>query len=135
MFVTNYLSMLSTYWIGGVYEALRLLRERELVDQNDKFVQLLRDFELLRVPLEKHEIAKDRTLKEPLQLVRQPPRPDEDDTYLYARKDEQRAHIMPAGISSRGSMMWQTIDLKNNTARWIERRNLSDQMLELWKSE
>jgi hypothetical protein len=34
-------------------------------DQNEKFVTLVRDLELVRIPLEKHEIARDNKLKEP----------------------------------------------------------------------
>ena len=127
----HYLNLMSTYWIGGMYETFRLLRERKLADDDKRLSAILGDLELLRIPLEKHEIAKDRTLKTPLTLTRMPPNKDSTDIYSYAREDPARAHIMPMGISPRGSVMWQAIDLRGNTSRWIERRGLSDQILEL----
>jgi hypothetical protein len=131
LFITNYLDLLSTYWIGGMYETFRLLRERKLAGDDQQFSAIFTDLELLRIPLEKHEIAKDRALKEPLTLVRNPPR-DGDETFSYARNDPKRSHIMPTGLSPRGSMMWQPIDAKAHTSKWIERRTLSDQILDLW---
>jgi hypothetical protein len=63
------LNSLSVYWIGGVYEILRLLKSRNFL-KGDHFNALFTDFELLRMPLEKHEIAKDKSLKEPLHLIK-----------------------------------------------------------------
>jgi hypothetical protein len=134
-FVGHYLGVLSTYWIGGMYETFRLLRDRNLASDNERFSIVLRELELLRIPLEKHEIAKDRTLKEPLVLVRQPPKNDDSDKFTYSPNDELRSHIMPTGISARGSITWQVIDLKKNESRWVERRSLSDQILELWNEQ
>jgi hypothetical protein len=103
---------LSVYWIGGMYEVFRLLRDRELDDKNDRFFQVLKTLELLRMPLEKHEIAKDRVLKQPVELSRAPPRGDASDQYTYDVGDPTRAHIMPFGLSERGSVCWQAIDLR-----------------------
>lgn len=135
-FVGHYLNALSTYWIGGMYETLRLLKERKLVDQSREFARTFRDFELLRIPLEKHEIAKDRKLKEPLTLMKMPSGASVvGDEYVYRRDDVKRAHIMPVGLSARGSLTWQVTDLSDTTSRWLERRSLSDQTLELWKEK
>jgi hypothetical protein len=133
MFVGHYLNMLSSYWVGGFYESLRLLRERGLVEQTVEFSSAFKDFELVRIPLEKHEIAKDRALAEPFVLMRRPPKGDHTDTYTYDPKDSKRAHIMPMGLSARGSTMWHVIDLRENNSRWIERRSLSDRLIDLWK--
>ena len=57
--VFGYQKMLSEYWVGGMYETLRLLRQRGLADTSSSFAEILGDLELLRIPLEKHEIAKD----------------------------------------------------------------------------
>jgi hypothetical protein len=46
-----------------------------------------------------------------------------------------RAHIMPTGLSERGSMMWQALDGATLEATWFERRNLSDRFLNLWPSK
>jgi hypothetical protein len=57
---------------------------------------------------------------------------DRTDLYEYSKDDPQRAHIMPTGISSRGSVRWQVIDLKNGEERLLERRSLSDRIIALW---
>ena len=82
-----------------------------------------------------HNAAKDRLLDQPLQLISKPAKGDPTDIYSYVPGDRTRAHIMPMGISSRGSMMWQAIDVRSEDAPWIERRALSDQILELWSKE
>ena len=131
----HYLMMFSVFWIGSMYETFRLLRQRKRADTSPIFHEILKDLELLRIPLEKHEIAKDRELKEPLAMVRSPPNNDATDYYSYDPKDHSRSHIMPAGLSKSGSFTWQVIDLKANTGRWIERRGLSDKILALWKHQ
>jgi hypothetical protein len=125
------LNSLSVYWIGGVYEILRLLKSRNFL-KGDHFDALFTDFELLRMPLEKHEIAKDKSLKEPLHLIKFPQHNNSADYYAYDPKDKTRAHIMSMGVSSRGSMMWNVTDLKHTRNFWIERRSLSDRVIELW---
>jgi hypothetical protein len=84
------------------------------------------------MPLEKHEIAKDRNLEHPLQMTRYPPNENASDLYTCKSEDNLRAHIMPSGISGRGSVMWDAIDVRKNNSRWIERRQISDRILELW---
>jgi hypothetical protein len=135
VFTTDHLSMFSELWIGGEYEIFRLLRQQKLSDDGELFARILKLLELLRMPIEKHEIAKDKRLDEPLLLQRSPANNDSSDHYEYSKVDDLRAHIMPAAISTvNGSMMWQAIDLTDNSAPWIERRWLSDRMLELWSS-
>jgi hypothetical protein len=138
LFVGHYLNVMTAYWIGGMYETFRLLHERKLLETNDIFSTVFRDLELVRMPLEKHEIAKDRTLKEPLVMIKRAPNETAagtgSDTYTYDSKDAKRAHIMPMGISARGSIMWEVVDLKSKESRWIERRSISDRALEMWKA-
>jgi hypothetical protein len=95
---------------------------------------LAEDFRLLRVSIEKHEIAKDRNLTAPLQMQKIPVQGNASDLYEYSKKDPRRGHIMPRGISSRGSLMWQVIDVQKKAVdeRWIERRALSDRLINLW---
>src|SRR5665811_1134332 len=112
LFDMYYLNMLSTYWVGSMYETFRLLRQRKLTGTDPAFDEILSDLELLRMPLEKHELAKDTVLKEPLQMVRGPRNNDAKDLYSYDKDDNSRAHIMPMGLSKRGSLSWQAIDLK-----------------------
>jgi hypothetical protein len=92
---------------------------------------LAHELRLLRIPLEKHEIAADRKLTEPLRMHRQPPNNDDTDSYEYSNNDARKAHIMPTGISSRGSVMWQVIDLQSNSSYWLERRDLSERIVAL----
>src|SRR5260370_36157450 len=100
--------MLSELWVGRVYETYRLLIDRKIAPDNEEFRRTAHDLRLLRVPLEKHEIAGDRKLDQPLLLTSGQDR----DLYAYSHTDPLKAHIMPGGISARGSMMWQIIDLR-----------------------
>lgn len=131
LFVTDHLASFSEIWIGQVYEIVRLTSERKLITDSDFLEALAHDLRLLRVPMEKYEIAQDKSLKAPL-LMSKSPAKNGDFQYSYNRKDPRRAHIMPAGISHRGSMQWRAIDLSGGlTERWIERRDLSDRLLQL----
>jgi len=127
-------ALLSELWIGHVYEFVRLLNERELAPQHNDFIPLFRDLTLVRIPLEKHEIAGDRKLKESINMVRHPPSNDATDVYKYSSGDKTRSHISPCGMSQRGSLMWMVLDIKSTPPQsyWIERRNLSDRILAIW---
>lgn len=129
--VAEPLASLSETWVGQVYEIIRLTKERKLIADSPLLEALAHDFRLLRVPMEKHEIAQDRSLAEPLAMYRSPTKTDDTD-YLYDKKDQLRSHIMPTGISQRGSVQWLAIDVSNSLSqRWIERRDLSDRVLQL----
>jgi hypothetical protein len=125
-------SMFSDNWIGNAYEIFRLLEEREPSRKGDDFCDLLHHLRMLRIPLVKHEIAADRKLSTPLAFQKVPPSNAASELYFYARDDSKRSHIMPSGISARGSKMWQVIDLVNETSYWLERCALSDRILALW---
>jgi hypothetical protein len=128
----HYMNMLAAYWIGGMYETCRLLNDRQLGDEGEPFATIFRHLELVRVIIEKHEIPKDRVLREPLGLQKYPTYDGLKDTYVYDKADPSRAHIPLLGASEYGSAMWQVIDLRDNTEFWVDRRSLSDQILELW---
>jgi hypothetical protein len=132
IFALHRVNMFSEYWIGAMYETFRLLRQRKLCDDTANFSTVLRELELVRIPLEKHEIAKDVTLRAPLALTRRP-QTSANDEYVYASGDQMRAHIMPRGVSERGSIMWHVVDLKSEQCYWVERRRISDGILDLWK--
>ncbi len=125
-----YQRMLSETWVGSVYEALRCIVERGSAIANDDVRSLSEDFRLLRIPLEKHEIASDRGALLTLQKI--PPKGDETEVYVYDKADAKHAHIMPMRLSPRGSFDWYVTDLKTGQARWIERRSLSDRMIALF---
>jgi hypothetical protein len=141
LFTFHYQSLLSASWVGGCYEILRTLRQREMervqrsggqmqgLVASPGFADLFRDLELLRVSLEKHEIPKDNKLSAPMQMARVPSSEEPRDAYVYDKADDKRAHIMPMGISANGSVMWQVLDHARQLAYWVERRDLSSRLL------
>ena len=71
------------------------------------FKSIFTDLELLRMPLAKYEIAKDRRIKEPLTMRAIPPNDDATDEYIYDKNPTLHVPIfMPTGMSGRGSMTW-----------------------------
>lgn len=125
----QYQLLFSEIWVGGIYEILRLLNERKLALDNDEYRALFRDFELLRITIEKHDNANQGKLTAPLQMTTY----DQTKVYTFTKDDPQRSHIMPMVITAKGSVVWQAIDVRANTDRWIERRSLSDRMIALWE--
>lgn len=122
---------MSDWWIGGMYEIARTLKERRLMS-SPEFLALAEDFRLIRIPLEKYEIPNDNKLTEPLAL-RSVPVGKEDRLYYYDKDDSLRHHNIPRGISVRGSAMWFAISIAPvANERWIERRDLSDRFLACW---
>jgi hypothetical protein len=131
--IFDHLRMFSDYWLSAMYETFRLLRSRGLADEGEAFASIFHELELVRMGIDKHEIPKDQKLAEPLGLVRMPTLPHDKEPYIYDKNDPKRAHIMPMGASARGSPMWQVIDHLKDRSFWIERRDLSDRILDLWK--
>ncbi|WP_321809183.1 MULTISPECIES: hypothetical protein [unclassified Burkholderia] len=133
---TSRIVMFSELWVGSAYEIIRLLDERKLAPASTNYTKLHDELRTVRVPVEKHEIARDRKLKAPLEFQRVPPR-DGDEPYIYAKvkDDPTRAHILPTGFSDRGAVMWHTIDGVDLSERWLERRRLSDAFLDLWPAK
>jgi len=142
-FSFHYQMMFSETWIVGCYEILRAFRQRDReaavagrptsgVSELDEFKSIFTDFELLRMPIAKFEIAKDDKLEQPL-----PMRCFGDDEAkpieFYDPKDPDRFHIMPKGVSVRGSAVWLALDARNSREHWVERRDLADRLLSLLK--
>ena len=133
--------MFSEVWIVGCYEILRAFRQRDWdaakagratsgVSELDEFKAIFVDFELLRMPIAKYQIAKDDKLKQPLPMRRVGAGNDKPIEF-YDPKDPERFHIMPGGVSERGSAMWLALDGRNSREHWIERRKLADRLLAL----
>lgn len=129
----GYQASLSELWVGHFYEIFRLLKDRKCVPENKDFDALAQDLRLLRIPLEKHEIAGDRKLKEPLMMKRHPAKNDMSDIYEYSKDDPTRSHIMPMGVSTRGSVVWQALDISSNQSYWLERRGLSERIIAMFE--
>ena len=131
-FAFHYKALLSDIWIGSVYEIARLQLERSFSPENGPLASIAHTLRLLRIPIEKHEIALDRKLKEPLSMQKSPENGDASDLYIYDKTDPKRGHIMPMGMSERGSIMWHTLDGATVQSAWVERRAFSDALLDAW---
>jgi hypothetical protein len=142
-FAFHYQLMFSETWIVNLYEILRAFQQRDReaakagrptsgVSELNEFKSIFTDFELLRMPIAKFEIAKDDKLMQPLPMRRV----GSDETKsieFYDPKDPSRFHIMPQGVSSRGSAVWLALDVRNSREHWVERRDLADCLLSLLK--
>lgn len=136
-FSLHYQMTFSQVWVLGFYEVLRLVRQRDKdarrnslessgISDLAEYESLFRDFEVLRMPLAKYEIAKDNKMKHPLKLYAYPKNSNPTDERIYDKKDPSRHIIMPTGLSARGSVQWLPVDHTSSSQRWIERQDLSD---------
>ena len=127
----NYLVALSNHWIGAAYAITFAFSSRDLFKTEAGFQDIAEDLRIIRVQLEKHEIASDRDLDEPLDLQTDPGQGGITKQFQYDPKNRLRAHIGRSGVSARGSVTWEVIDVRaNNAMRWLERRELSDRLLQ-----
>jgi hypothetical protein len=128
----NYLIVLSEWWIASAYATCFTLKGRELLSDSE-FLGLADDLRMIRVQLEKYELASDRGLTEPLQFSPTQLRPEEKEApiHVYDKTDRLKAHIGRTAISTRHSVMWEVFDVRARTTRWYERLDLSDRMLNL----
>jgi hypothetical protein len=142
-FSFHYQMMFSETWIIGWYEILRAFQQRDReaaaagkatsgVSELDEFKSIFTDFELLRMPIAKFEIAKDNRLGQPLPM-RRVGDGESKPIEFYDPKDSDRFHIMPKGVSARGSAVWLALDGRNSRQHWVERRDLADRLLLLIK--
>lgn len=136
----HYQLSLSETWVVGCYEILRAFRQRDRdalkagvrpsgISGSETFKSVFADLELLRMPMAKFEIAKDDKLREPLPLRRTPPNNDASDHTIYDSKDPARFHIMPTGLSPRGSIRWVALDHLTKREYLVERRDLAERFL------
>jgi hypothetical protein len=138
----HYQMMFSESWIIGCYEILRAIRQRDGEQRDEErklrpdavsalpsFQSIFADLERLRMPIAKYEIAKEG--KKPLAMRAIPPNGDATDDRVYDKRDPARSHIMPSGLSSRGSVTWLALDHLTPREYWVERRDLSDRLLGL----
>lgn len=130
-FGPHHLLHLSELWVGSAYEFVRVVSAREIIEKTAEFEQIKWSLSLLRIPLEKHELAgRWRTGVLEVAPVDEPNVSDQPE--IYDPADPKRAFIMPSGLSSRGSAMWAPYDHIAGASRWIERRQIADAMLNLW---
>jgi hypothetical protein len=129
-FAFYYQLTLSEAWVVGCYEVLRAFRQRDYeadeaglktsgVSELKAFKSVFVDFELLRMPMAKYEIAKDKKMPKPLRM-RTYGEIGEPAEYVYDPDDPARHHIMPTGVGQRGSVMWQVLDPKTGHEYWVD---------------
>ena len=133
-FAFNCQVLLSRMWVSDLYEVARLLNDRKPVKSNSSFDRLNRELTVIRVSLDKHEIASERSLKEPLAMGIVDSAGKIGNTYEYRRDDLARGHTMRLGLSELGSVMWEGLDAKNREAAWVERRDLADRFLKIFRN-
>jgi hypothetical protein len=116
---------LSMYWIASVYEGIRLVTKR---NPADKLKALHSRFEMVRVPLAKGQIARDRNMGE-ITLVKVGP--GDPDPQTYSAKS--RIHYRPVHLLclETGSIGWNVMDASKGGETFISRRMLSDEVLNL----
>ena len=136
-------TMLSEHFVGASYEILRTLDQRDRdtakrggapAPRTREFQTLLTDLEFVRIGLDKHELPKDKDKSltgDPIEMMRVPSSGEPRDPYVYDKNDSRRAHIMPTGLTSAGSVCWQVTDLRAGRSYWVERQNLASRMLDL----
>ncbi len=128
----NYLTVLSEWWVGSAYAVCYTLKDRQILT-DPVFLKLADELRMIRVQIEKYEVPSDKKLTEPLLFSPTQLREDEKEPpiYQYDKNDRLRAHIPRRGLSSRHSAMWEVFDVNADEARWYERMELSDRLLDL----
>lgn len=122
---------LSRYWVLSVYEALRVAKDSEAGKQDPRIANLHNDFALVRIPLAKHAIAKDKPAVQSGLKLYKTDHPDEvGPTY------EPGKHIVPLYLEgATGSVAWTVIDIRQQRTVSISRRALSDALLQVFGGE
>lgn len=116
---------LSASWVGNAYEIFRVAKNLRADDNEAKIIH---DFLLLlRVPLEKYQIAQDRKLTEP--LVMGIIGGEVEESQIYDKNDKLRSVLIPTRLSGRGSAEWLAIDIENKSQFWLDRVTLADRIL------
>jgi hypothetical protein len=131
-FRDNYLMMFSELRIGAAYAICFALKDAEIAIGRAQLVSLAEDLRLIRVQIEKHQIPSDWKLKEPLPFSTAEPGEAPERVTLYDKADPVRAHIGRIGVSDRGSIVWEVVELPTHSMRWIERHTLADAMLDVF---
>jgi hypothetical protein len=97
------LLLLSELWVGSAYAISYAFPDRRIFRGDQEFEALSEDLRLIRVQIEKHQIASDRKLDVPLDMVTPPGQPRTIRTFQYDKSNPLRAHIGRFGLSDRNS--------------------------------
>lgn len=125
----TYLRLLSNLWVGSCYEVFRVINQK-IKNEREEFNKVFKTLTLIRVGIEKHEIANDKKLKTPIQFVSEV---NVEAHYDYIPNDEKRSYTIATGISNNGSIMWEVLDIASSLQPfWVERRTLSNDVIALF---
>lgn len=132
----SFLNSLSRYWVLSLYESLRVLKEelqkgdRWQDSSYDNLREVFRKIELVRIPLAKHEIAKEKPFfrdNKTLWLEKLDPKPEEKP---LAYRPGTASYIPVLEFNPiTGSICWNVANLKTKAQEVVERRAVSDLLL------
>lgn len=124
---------LSVTWVALSYEVVRALHQRRL--DLPGLEPLLRQMELVRIPLLKFEVAQEgKNRMPPIKLYRYPPTSSDEPPELYDRSDRGRAY-RPVGALTPAGLAWGVIDAAAGQTVWVTRRSLADGLLAFARTE
>lgn len=131
-FRLGHLMAFADWWVASAYAVCYTLKVRSILTDDD-FLRLANDLRMVRVQNEKYEMPSDQRLDDTVQFVPNVLRDDEIEPpiYTYDKNDRLRAHIARKGMSALGSPMWEVFDPASKASHWLERRELSNRMLDL----
>lgn len=123
----DYFFELSQLWLYEAYEIVRILKNVRKEDA--KLKQLYSQLRLARVPLAKGEVAGDSKIKNCF-FEKRPAKEDEKPR-KYTNEDETKIEVYPLlGFNPQnGAVNWQVLDTKSMKTVFVNRRELSDQLL------
>jgi hypothetical protein len=118
---------LSELWVAKAFAALYAIRNEASFTEEMKAVY--RELRIIRVPLQKFEAAWPDKKVPPSQTMETSG--TEAALFSLNHYDSGTDRFkMGFGVSPRGSSNWRVVDRNSRAERWIERRYLSDLMLE-----
>ena len=122
--------MLSQMWISDTYEIFRNIKSNEMLKENKIFKELEHHLRLLRVPIDKHQIASDHYLKKKPQLIQV--KPANDNGVGQYEHHSGEPYKLVTKLTGRGSLFWETVDGKTGKAITFERLYLSERILKFF---
>ena len=147
MLTHNFFLNFSEVWVSLAYEIFRGLRERKLAS-GERFEKISNDLRLIRISLQKFQLAKENKLKGESIEISLPEVEMEDifdnkftireitKTYSTGENNKGlRTFTLPTMIKDKRTVAWQVIDIENpqqSQIYWLDRRDLSDRILDLW---
>lgn len=123
---------LSKYWILSWYEVNRKIHEKSMKTGGnfDRLGAIRYSLELVRVPLAKLRIMHEHKIKDPIFFGY----PGEDPKQAKAYSGKEPFDYYPTMMVNRmtGSVAWKVYDRKAKSDVEIARRDISDEILQLW---